>query len=216
MRMKRMCKKGQLFVLSAPSGCGKDTMINELLGMNKNIRLSISYITRDMRPGEVQDGKYHFITSDEFEALLKDEQFLEFNIYNGNYYGTPKKPIEKWIESGYDVILEIDVNGAKKVTEQIPEAVSIFILPPSMEILRSRLMRRGTEDEQTITKRLKIACDEVLCADKYDYVIVNDDLTKAVNELNTVINAVHLRKDKMKKIIDEVQKDAKSFNRQTD
>ena len=208
-----MTNKGQLFIISAPSGCGKDTVLACLLEGNNNIKLSISHITRDMREGEVQDQKYHFTDRATFEDMLSKDMFLEHNIYNGNYYGTPKEPIEKWTNDGYDVILEIDVNGAKKVMETRPDAVSIFILPPSMETLKHRLEKRGTEDEETINKRLAIACEEVKCAHLYDYCVVNDDLYKAVADVQSIINAAGLRKDKMKNIIDEVQNDAKSFHR---
>ena len=123
--------KGNLFIFSGPSGIGKDTVLNELLKAHENIRLSISSITRNMREGEVEGEKYHFISREQFEKMLENDELLEYNEYVGNYYGTPKKPVFDWLEQGYDVILEIDVNGAMKVMEKCPEAVSVFMMPTS-------------------------------------------------------------------------------------
>ena len=186
--------KGNLFIFSGPSGIGKDTVLKELLKVHENIRLSISSITRNMREGEVEGEKYHFISREQFEKMLENDELLEYNEYVGNYYGTPKKPVFDWLEQGYDVILEIDVNGAMKVMEKCPEAVSVFMMPTSINVLRERLNKRGTEDKATIDKRVNQALYEIGCADKYDYVFVNDELQKAVDDLYAIIRANALLK----------------------
>ncbi|MBQ7129169.1 MAG: guanylate kinase, partial [Clostridia bacterium] len=147
-----MKRKGTLFIFSAPSGAGKDTVLAEVLKQNDNLKLSISNITRGMRQGEVEGEKYNFISKEKFEQMLVNKDFLEFNEYCGNYYGTPKAPVEKWLSEGYDVILEIDVNGAFKVKNKMPEAVMIFMLPPSVYTLKSRLEKRGTENADVVKK----------------------------------------------------------------
>lgn len=204
--------KGNLFIFSGPSGIGKDTVLKELLNAHENIRLSISSITRNMREGEVEGEKYHFISREQFEKMLENDELLEYNEYVGNYYGTPKKPVFDWLEQGYDVILEIDVNGAMKVMEKCPEAVSVFMMPTSINVLRERLNKRGTEDKATIDKRVNQALYEIGCADKYDYVFVNDELSKAVDDLYAIIRANALLKNNMIDFIHEVEKNAESCN----
>jgi len=204
--------KGQLFIVSAPSGCGKDTIINRVLAKNPNIRLSISSITRDKREGEVEGEKYNFISIEKFKNMIANNELLEHNEYCGNFYGTPRRKVENWLEDGLDVILEIDVNGAEKVMNVMNRTVSIFILPPSMIALSDRLLSRNTEDIDTVKKRLKEAVSEISKAGNYDYIVVNDDIDKAVFDFEVIIKACNLTVDKQKNILNEVQNDAQSFN----
>ncbi len=204
--------KGNLFIFSGPSGIGKDTVLKEVLRSSDDIKLSISSITRDMREGEVEGEKYHFISRDEFEELINKKELLEYNEYVGNFYGTPKAPVIEWMEKGYNVILEIDVNGAFKVKKKMPEAVMVFMLPTSMDVLRHRLLKRGTESAETIEKRLKQAAREITFAPEYDYVFYNDDLETAVNDLKSIIRANALLNENMKDNYRKVIDDAKSID----
>lgn len=204
--------KGNLIVISGPSGSGKDTVLSEVFKLHPEIRLSISSITRDMREGEVQDGKYHFISREEFERAIENNEMLEYNIYQNNYYGTPKAPVKKAIEEGAEIVLEVDVNGARNVLKQFPNAVSIFIMPPSFETLSKRLSSRGTESEEQIKGRLKAALDEIKQADMYDYIVVNDVLSEAVADVISIIVSNRSIKERQINLIKEVLEDAKSCN----
>ncbi len=204
--------KGSLIVISGPSGSGKDTVLSEVFKLHPEIRLSISSITRDMREGEVQDGKYHFISRDEFEKAIENNEMLEYNIYQNNYYGTPKAPVQKAIDEGAEIVLEVDVNGAKNVLKQFPEAISIFIMPPSFETLSKRLSSRGTESAEQIKGRLKAALDEIKQADIYDYIVVNDVLCEAVEDVISIIVSNRSKKERQINLIKEVLDDAKSCN----
>ncbi len=200
--------KGNIFVLSGPSGSGKDTILSEVLKIRPDIYFSISNITRDMREGEVQDQKYHFISKDEFEKGLENNAFLEYNKYLENYYGTPRKPIEDNAAMGNDVLIEVDVNGAASIRNKIPEVISIFIMPPSFEELKRRLSGRGTETAEQIEGRLKAALEEIARADEYDYIVVNDDLNLAISDVLNIMRANKLKLKMQKNIIDEVLKNA--------
>ncbi len=202
--------KGGIFLISGPSGSGKDTLLVELFKKRPEIEFSISSITRPMREGEVEGEKYNFITRENFEDMLKNDMLLEYNVYAGNYYGTPKLPVINAIENGRDIIIEVDVNGAAKIREKLPQAVSIFIMPPSYEVLRNRLSRRGTETQEVIDKRMEIALLEIARATEYDYIVVNDDLSTAVDDIISVITNSRLLLNRQKHIIDEVLKNAKS------
>ena len=205
-------KKGNLYIFSGPSGIGKDTVLKEVLKRDENVVLSISSVTRDMREGEKQGEKYNFISLQEFKKLLENDELLEYNEYVGNFYGTPKAPVENWINQGKNVVLEIDVNGALKVKEKMPDAVMIFMMPKSMDVLRQRLVKRGTETDETINKRLIQAAKEIKFADKYDYVFFNDELEDAVRDFLSIIRANALVNENMKELYGKVIEDAKSFN----
>ncbi len=205
--------KGRLIIVSGPSGSGKDTVLNEVFKMHPEVRFSISNVTRAMREGEVANGKYHFITREQFEAALENGEILEHNVYLGNYYGTPKKPVDDAIKDGAEIVLEIDINGARTVKKKCPEAVSVFIMPPSFEVLRARLSGRGTESDEQINGRLSIALGEIAAADEYDYIVVNDRLETAVDEMISIILGDRCKTERRENIIKEVLMDAESGNR---
>ncbi len=186
-------RKGKLFIISGPSGAGKGTICNEILNMMPDVFVSVSMTTRNPRPGEVPDVSYHFVSKDQFEKIIKEDGFFEYANVHSNYYGTPKAPVMEQIEKGNDAILEIDVQGALQVKEVYPEAVTIFILPPSMEELKNRIVGRGTETEETIKLRLKNAIGEISCVDKYDYAVLNDQLEIAVEQVASVMKAEHVK-----------------------
>jgi guanylate kinase len=174
--------QGRLFVVAGPSGAGKGTLIAELLRGYSAAWLSISATTRKPRQGEVGGAQYHFLAEDEFRDKVAKGDFLEWAEVHGNLYGTPKKDVVDRLTGGYDVILEIDVQGARQVREKMPDAVSVFVLPPSVEVLEARLRSRATEDEGELQKRLRNALDESRERDDYQYVLINDLLYRAVEE----------------------------------
>ena len=197
-----MRNKGLLLVLSAPSGCGKGTILGEIL-KDEGFYYSISATTRAPREGEQDGVNYHFITKEEFEQRIARGGMLEYAQYCGNYYGTPKKEVEQMREAGRDVILEIEVEGAMKVRSLCPDAVFLFIAPPSVEELRRRLNKRGTEAAEVIEERVAQASRELSYADRYDYIIVNGELEKAIDDFRTIVRAEKLRTKNGNKI-DEV------------
>lgn len=180
-------KTKKLFVLSGSSGVGKGTVINGFLKRNPSFSLSISCTTRKMRAGETDGVNYFFLSREEFEQSIKNNEFLEWAEFAQNLYGTKRAFVEKCLNNGKDLLLEIETKGALKVKEQMPEAVLIFIAPPSIEELEHRLRNRHTEDETTIQKRLSEVRQEIERAKKYDYTIINDDLEKAISELEQII-----------------------------
>ncbi len=199
-----MKNNGVLIVLSAPSGCGKGTILNSVLEQNDNLFYSISATTRKPREGE-EDGKhYHFVSKDEFRQLIDRDDVLEYTVYCDNYYGTPRKAVEEQLAKGRDVILEIEVDGAMQIKSSYPNAMFVFILPPSVAELRRRLGKRGTESEEIIDGRLKEAVNEIAMAYKYDYIIVNDELQTAIDTLNSVIKGEKHTVSRMINKIDEV------------
>ena len=178
----------KLFVISGCSGVGKGTVINKFMERNKDFILSVSCTTRNPRPGEVDGVNYFFLTKEEFEKNIKEDKFLEHAQFAGNYYGTKKKYIKQKFEEGYNIILEIETNGALQVKEKMPEAVLIFIAPPSLEELEHRLRGRHTEDEETIQKRLAQVKIELERSQKYDYTVINDNINRAVEEIEKIVN----------------------------
>lgn len=196
--------KGGVFVVSGPSGSGKDTVLKGLFAENPDILFSISSITRAMRPGEKEGEKYNFISREHFEDMIKNDLLLEHNVFVGNYYGTPRVPVEKAVSEGKDIIIEVDVNGAAQIRKKLPEAVTVFIMPPSFAELKRRLVGRGTESEVLIEKRLQSALDEIRRAEEYDYIIVNDDAATASQSLMSVIKTCRLKTERQKNIINEV------------
>ncbi len=196
--------KGGVFIISGPSGSGKDTVMTELFKKMPELLFSISSITRAMRVGEREGEKYNFITRERFEDMLKNDCLLEHNEFVGNYYGTPREPVERAVANGQDMVIEVDVNGAAQIREKMPEAVSIFIMPPSFAELKRRLSGRGTESEELIQKRLTSALGEIKRAAEYDYIVVNEDITAAADDIMSVILSSRLKTDRQTKIIDEV------------
>jgi len=201
-------ERGQLIVFSGPSGVGKGTILAQYMKGRDNICYSVSATTRAPRPGEVDGQHYFYLTREKFEEMIAADQMLEYAQYSGNYYGTPKQFVEDKLAAGVDVVLEIEVQGAAKVRQACPEALFVFVLPPSYAVLRSRLTGRGTEDAATVQKRLDAALSELRQAGTYDYVIVNDDLEQAVEELATVVRAARCSVKFQKKLIEEVLKNA--------
>lgn len=199
--------KGMLIVVSGPSGCGKGTVLAEILKSDR-IFYSVSATTRSPRPGETDGVNYYFLTKEKFVQLIEEDGMLEYASYCGNYYGTPKRPVEDMLEQGKHVILEIEVQGAMKIMEKRPEAVFVFILPPSLKELERRLNKRGTESEDVIKKRLSEAAGEIKLAYKYDYAVINGELSEAVDDLKAIIRAEELKTINSQNNIDEVLENA--------
>ena len=198
-----MNNRGLLIVFSGPSGSGKDTVLREYL-KSYNAFLSVSLTTRKPREGEVDSVDYFFVTEEEMKNLISGGGVLEYTEYCGNYYGTPKYEVERHLNSGQDVILEIETEGAFHVQELMPEAILVFIAPPSMQELRRRLIDRGTDDPEIIEKRLETALEEMTLAPDYDYIIVNDRIDQAAADLRHIICAEKMRSERSEEWIEEV------------
>lgn len=196
--------KGRLFIISGPSGSGKDTLLCELFKRCPDLKFSISSITRDMREGEKQGEKYNFISRREFEDMIANDQLLEYNLYLDNYYGTPKAPVLNAIKNGEDIVVEVDVNGAANIRKQCQNSVSIFIMPPSFEVLKNRLCGRGTDSESKIKKRLQCALGEISRANEYDYIVINDELESAVKNIVDIIKTDRLKADRNLSLINKI------------
>ena len=179
---------GELVVISAPSGTGKGTVINKLLELRPEFLFSVSATTRKPRPGEVDGVEYRFLTKEDFTEMIENKKFLEYAEYVGEFYGTPLEPIEEAIDSGKTIILDIEVQGAKQVMSKIPEAKTVFIVPPDMEELENRLRGRGTDSEEKLAARLKRACQELNEKSNYDHIVINDCVSRAAKEIIKIID----------------------------
>ena len=186
---------GKLFIISGPSAVGKGTIVKRITDSDENIRVSVSATTREPREGETEGVSYYFMTDGEFQKSGKEGGFLEHASVHGHYYGPPKAPVMSQLEEGHDVILEIDVQGAMQVKESCPEGVFIFILPPSLDELRSRILHRGTESQEDIEIRMNAAEKELEYLPHYDYCVVNEDLDKAVESVKKIMETVHWKVD---------------------
>ncbi|RJQ15129.1 MAG: guanylate kinase [Nitrospiraceae bacterium] len=184
--------EGTLFVISAPSGAGKSTLCRELLRKVLRIKLSVSYTTRPPRRGEINDVHYTFVSREKFKSMIDRGEFAEWAVVHGNLYGTSLKRLKKLNKEGYDIILDVDVQGAGQLRKTCTNAVYVFVLPPSMKVLKKRLMDRNTEETDKIKQRLDRARDEIAAYKDYDYIIVNDKLEKAYRELESVIVSTRL------------------------
>lgn len=198
-------KKGRLIVISGPSGVGKGTVVKALRERDPNVKLSVSATTRDIRPGEIHGVHYYFISKPEFEQMIADGRFLEYAQYVSNYYGTPEEPVDRMLEQGYDVILEIEVQGGLQIMERRPDAISVFIAAPSFEVLAQRLRGRGDTAEDVIQERLETAKREYRTAKQYQYVIVNDRLEDAVDDIAAILRANALRANQQMELLKEAE-----------
>lgn len=192
---------GLLVVISGPSGAGKGTVCQELIKRNENVNLSISMTTRSPRQGEVDGVNYYFVSKEEFEKRIEEGKFLEYAIvHNEKYYGTPKDKVEEMLKRGKDVILEIDIQGALKINNLIKEAVFIFIMPPSMKILKERLIKRNTETKEQIIERFTKAYTEINEVSKYNYVVINDEVEEAVKKIEAILLSEKCRVDRIEDV----------------
>lgn len=206
--------RGILVVVSGFSGSGKGTVMKRLMEKYDNYALSVSATTRAPRPGETDGKEYFFRTKEEFEELIKQDAFIEFARYVENYYGTPKAYVEEQLAAGRDVILEIEIQGARKIKAKIPEVLRVFVTPPSMEELKKRLVGRGTETPEVIKERLARAAQEAEGVEEYDYLLVNDDLEKAVDDLHEMIQSEHSRIERNMDFVHTIQEEARGFEKE--
>lgn len=185
--------RGNVYVVTAPSGAGKTTLVRALLATDHQIQLSISYTTRAPRVGEVHGKDYYFVTREEFERMINASALLEHAEVFGNYYGTSQNWIESMLAQGQDILLEIDWQGAQQVRNMLPEAIGVFILPPSLTALEARLRGRGKDSEEVITRRLSAAKEEISHVDEFDYVIINDHFEEALRDMVSIVRAERLK-----------------------
>ena len=212
--MKTKQHKGILIVVSGFSGAGKGTLMKRLVSDYDNYALSVSMTTRQPRTGEVDGREYFFSTKEEFEKKIEEEGLVEYACYCGNYYGTPREYVEKKLEEGKDVILEIEIQGALKIKQKFPTALLLlllFVMPPSAAELKRRLVGRGTETEDVIEKRLKRATEEAEGIENYDYIVINDNLEECVREMHGLIMAAHETPARNQEFINKVRKELEAF-----
>ncbi len=208
-----MKDRGILIVVSGFSGAGKGTIMKELLKRYDNYALSISATTRAPREGEAEGREYFFKTVQEFEKMIAKEELIEYARYVDNYYGTPRAYVEEQLSEGKDVILEIEIQGALKVKEKFPQTVLLFVMPPSAKVLKERLVGRGTETEDVVDFRMKRACKEAEGMDRYDYLVINDDLLTCVEEVHQIIRGEHKKTFRNQKLIEDIRKELNELNR---
>ena len=199
--------RGVLAVVSGFSGAGKGTIMKSLMAKYDNYALSVSATTRNPRPGEEDGREYFFRTKEEFEEMIRQDQLIEYARYVENYYGTPKAYVEEQLSAGRDVILEIEIQGARKIKKKFPEAVLVFVTAPSMEELKERLVGRGTETAVVIHQRLARAAQEAEGIEEYDYLVVNDDLDTCVNEVHGIITSEHLKMRRRLEFVTNIRED---------
>ena len=185
--------RGILFILSGPSGTGKSTVLERVMKAHEHLRFSVSATTRKPRPGEVEGVHYFFINHKKFEDMTGKDEFLEWAHVHDEMYGTPRKHVSESLDAGFDVVLDIDVQGAMQLLDRREEGVYVFIAPPHVDELKKRLINRGTESEEKIARRLEVACRELTFAGRYQYIVVNDDLERACRDLEAIILAEHCR-----------------------
>lgn len=185
-------QQGNIFVVTAPSGAGKTTLVAALLAADQQIKLSVSYTTRAPREGEVDGKNYHFVSRETFIGMLQRSEFLESAEVYGNFYGTSQLWIQQQLDAGNDILLEIDWQGAQQVRKLFPQAIGVFILPPSLPVLEQRLRGRGTDSEESIAKRMASAREEITHVDEFDFVIVNEVMDEAIKDLISVVRAPRL------------------------
>ena len=208
-----MKKQGTLVVVSGFAGTGKGTVMKELLKRYDSYALSISATTRNPRPGEVDGREYFFKTTEEFEQMIKDNEFVEHACYVGNYYGTPKKYVQEQLAEGKDVILEIEIQGALNIKSQFPNALLLFIAPPSADVLKERLVGRGTETQEVIEQRLARAVEESMGIENYDYLVVNDDLDECVENVHQMIQSAGWKMSRRLTDVEELRKQISKFSK---
>ncbi|SEG26355.1 guanylate kinase [Butyrivibrio sp. Su6] len=206
-----MKRKGIIIVVSGFSGAGKGTIMKELTKRYDQYALSISATTRNPREGEENGREYFFITTEEFEKLIAEDGLIEHAKYVNNYYGTPRKYVEEKLSQGIDVILEIEIQGALQIKEQYKDAVLLFVMPPSAQVLEKRLRGRGTETDEVIAKRLARAKEEAVGIEKYDYIVVNDDLDECVEKVHEIISSAHNTPDRNADFINEMRDQLNKF-----
>ena len=187
---------GKLYIISAPSGAGKTSLVKQLLADLADLSVSISHTTRPMRPGEIDGADYYFVSASDFKTMQKNLAFLEYAQVFDNFYGTAQQTVEQNLHQGLDVILEIDWQGAQQIKKLLPDSISIFILPPSTQVLLQRLQNRGQDDEQTIARRMRDALTEMRHHDEFDYLVVNDDFALALTDLKSIIIANRLTRQR--------------------
>lgn len=206
-----MKNRGILIIMSGFAGSGKGTIIKELLERYDNYALSVSATTRAPREGEVEGVHYFFKTEEEFKAMIAQGELLEYANYVGNYYGTPRAYVKEQLASGKDVILEIETEGALNIKREYPDAVLVFVMPPSVEEIHNRLVKRGTENEETIEKRMKKAGLEITVVDRYDFLMVNDVLEESVELFNSIVKSQHMAVSRNRGYIEDKKKEFEEY-----
>ena len=206
--MIKQKKNGELIIISGKTCAGKGTVVKKLVEKNPNLKVSISYTSREKRDGEIEGKDYYFVSSEEFERKIQDGDFLEYaKVQYGKYYGTPKKEVHDLLEQGFDVILEIDVQGAQQIKEMFPQTILIFIMAPSMSEVKRRIKARGKETKEQILERFKVAYNELNEIPKYNYVVVNDNLEEAVSKVEAILLSEKCRVDRIEEIAVENQEE---------